>query len=126
MKKFIIVALIAAGVIGALNHRPTVKSNTETVKISTETVKISTELAGQQRSLAKNIKALPKAPLVQKSTKTPDNYVPAANASQELIDEQGRIVKEGFGSFPAVDLENMNPHKQHVLAALKAPDKNSG
>ncbi|MCH2208626.1 MAG: hypothetical protein MK132_22530 [Lentisphaerales bacterium] len=69
---------------------------------------------------------LPKAPLVPTNSQTPKNYIPATNASQELIDEQTKIVAEGYGSFPAVDLKNMTPHKQHVLDALKAPHKNSG
>ena len=114
----IIVALIAAGAIGVLNYK----------KTEAPTLKVSTEIVSPQRELPKqiDITALPKASVVVKKVKTPKNYIPAANASQKLIDEQTIIVSKGFGTFPPVDTENMNPHKEHVFAALEDPANNGG
>jgi len=51
---------------------------------------------------------------------------PVTKVSQELLAEQERIATEGYGTFPVVDLNDMNAHKQHVLDALQDPQNNSG
>ena len=51
---------------------------------------------------------------------------PNVQMDPTLESERLRIEKEGYGTFPAVDLKEMNPHKEHVLKALKDPQNNSG
>jgi hypothetical protein len=71
----------------------------------------------------KPLKEIAQRPEVEPAIKRLD---PDAKIDESYKNEQAVALKEGYGSFPPVDLTKMNAHKKHVLAALKDPANNSG
>lgn len=51
---------------------------------------------------------------------------PGVVLDHKLKTAQMVIEDKGYGTFPPVDLKEMNEHKQHVLNALQDPRKNGG
>lgn len=52
--------------------------------------------------------------------------VPKTTLDHKLRTTQEVIEEKGYGTFPPVDMKNMNAHKEHVLTALQNPKENSG
>ncbi|NQZ57883.1 MAG: hypothetical protein HRT88_10525 [Lentisphaeraceae bacterium] len=69
------------------------------------------------------VKVIPHKKEVERAIKRLD---PDAKIDDSYRKEQQSLLAKGYGKFPAVDLNNMNAHKQHVLEALKDPKNNSG
>lgn len=51
---------------------------------------------------------------------------PGVILDHKLKNAQEVIEGKGYGTFPPVDLKDMNEHKKHVLDALQDPKNNSG
>ncbi len=51
---------------------------------------------------------------------------PNAKLDDSFRNQQQEIASKGYGSFPPVDMEKMNPNKEYLLNALKDPQNNPG
>lgn len=76
-----------------------------------------------RRPQSQVVKVIPHKKEVERAIKRLD---PDAKIDDSYRKEQQSLFKNGYGKFPAVDLKNMNAHKQHVIEALKDPKNNSG
>ncbi len=94
----------------ALPENPTVKTFTKRdINPSTEAVKI--------------VKEVPISKEVSPAGKLLD---PNAKLDDSFRNQQQEIASKGYGSFPPVDMEKMNPNKEYLLNALKDPQNNPG
>ncbi|NQZ59002.1 MAG: hypothetical protein HRT88_16240 [Lentisphaeraceae bacterium] len=68
------------------------------------------------------------APAVRQSASAPHLQLqaPMPATSAELLEERQRLVSEGYGKFPAIDLSKMNKHKEATLEAFSDPQRFSG
>ena len=122
-----ILAVVILGIYAWLTwpkNNKTEEANNDTVSLSKKAKSVhaveTKSLIPTNRIVRKNV------PHKKEVTPITERRDPDAVLDHRLKTEQEVILSKGYGTFPAVDQDNNNPHKEYLAKALQDPKNNSG